>query len=84
MIVRDGKAHDVDAREVGCGVVLRLAAGDIVPADARLDSTESMQVDEWMLTSESMSAVVAAWFCDVGGVIVALRISPSASSSWRV
>jgi len=56
-VVRDGKPRDIDAREVVCGDVLRLVAGDIVAADARLDFAESMQVDESMLTGESIPAV---------------------------
>ncbi|MDQ2749688.1 MAG: cation-transporting P-type ATPase [Actinomycetota bacterium] len=56
-VVRDGTPRDVDAREVVCGDVLRLAAGDVVAADARLDYAESMQVDESMLTGESIPTV---------------------------
>jgi P-type Ca2+ transporter type 2C len=56
-VVRDGEPRDVDARDVVSGDLLRLAAGDIVAADARLVSAESMQVDESMLTGESIPVV---------------------------
>jgi P-type Ca2+ transporter type 2C len=52
-VVRSGVARDVDAREVVRGDVIRVAAGDIVAADARLSEVESLQADESMLTGES-------------------------------
>ncbi|HST65425.1 MAG TPA: cation-transporting P-type ATPase, partial [Mycobacteriales bacterium] len=53
-VVRDGDARLVPAREVVEGDLLRLAAGDIVPADARLLLGESLEVDEAALTGESV------------------------------
>ncbi len=52
-VVREGSARTVDAREVVVGDLLQLAAGDIVAADARLCSSESLQLDESMLTGEA-------------------------------
>ena len=53
-VVRGGGVRLVPAREVVPGDLLRLAAGDIVPADARLLRDEGLEVDESALTGESV------------------------------
>jgi P-type Ca2+ transporter type 2C len=53
-VIRDGTARQLPAREVVYGDLLRLAAGDIVPADCRLLRGESLEVDESALTGESV------------------------------
>jgi Ca2+-transporting ATPase len=53
-VIRDGEAQDIDAGEVVSGDLLRLAAGDVVPADATLVIAEGLQLDESMLTGESI------------------------------
>jgi Ca2+-transporting ATPase len=53
-VVRDGADQDIDARDVVVGDLVRLAAGDIVPADGVLRGCQAMQVDEAMLTGESL------------------------------
>jgi Ca2+-transporting ATPase len=52
-VIRDGAAGVIDARRVVSGDLLQLAAGDIVAADAELTTTESLQLDESMLTGEA-------------------------------
>jgi len=51
---RDGTTHDVDAARLVRGDVVALSAGDVVPADARLVETASLEVDEAALTGESV------------------------------
>jgi len=53
-VVRGGTTHTVDAVEVACGDVLHLAAGDAVPADARLLQADLLSCDESALTGESL------------------------------
>jgi Ca2+-transporting ATPase len=53
-VVRAGVARDVDAAEVVPDDLLRVAAGDIVAADAVVGSAEALQADESMLTGESV------------------------------
>ena len=53
-VVRDGEEREVAAREVVPGDLVVLAAGDKVPADARLTEAVNLQVDEAALTGESM------------------------------
>jgi P-type Ca2+ transporter type 2C len=59
-VVRDAVALLIPAREVVEGDLLRLAAGDVVPADARLIRTEGLETDEAALTGESMPATKRA------------------------
>ena len=59
-VVRAGAVQLVPAREVVTGDLLRLAAGDVVPADARLVLAEGLEADEAALTGESLPVVKSA------------------------
>jgi len=52
-VVRDGEERSIEAREVVPGDIVLLESGDRVPADIRLSSAKSLQVDESLLTGES-------------------------------
>ncbi|MGQ9583389.1 MAG: cation-translocating P-type ATPase [Thermoplasmatota archaeon] len=53
---RDGRAVELDVGAVVPGDILVLEEGDKVPADARLISSSQLEVDESLLTGESMPA----------------------------
>ena len=53
-VVRDGVPRIVPFREVVPGDVVRLSAGDLVPADARLLEAKDLFVNEAALTGESL------------------------------
>jgi Mg2+-importing ATPase len=53
-VLRDGKWAELPRRELVPGDVIRLAAGDLVPADARLLSAVDVHVQQAALTGESM------------------------------
>lgn len=53
-VVRDGKELLVEARELVPGDIVALAAGDAVPADARIVLAENLSADESALTGESV------------------------------
>jgi magnesium-transporting ATPase (P-type) len=53
-VLREGQEHSVDARELVPGDVILLAAGDAVPADARVLEGVSLEVAEAVLTGESL------------------------------
>ncbi|PYM13456.1 MAG: magnesium-translocating P-type ATPase, partial [Candidatus Rokuibacteriota bacterium] len=53
-VLRDGQWVEIPRRELVCGDVIRLSAGDRVPADARLLSTRDLHVQQAALTGESM------------------------------
>ncbi|MDT0468400.1 cation-translocating P-type ATPase [Streptomyces gibsoniae] len=52
--VRDGSDTTVPARNLTVGDVVRLDAGDVVPADARLLEAHHLETDESALTGESL------------------------------
>ncbi len=52
---RDNSWQRLEARELVVGDIIRVEAGDKVPADARLLETVHLKVDEAMLTGESLS-----------------------------
>lgn len=52
-VIRDGEEYIVSDEEIAPGDIIMLREGGKVPADARLLSSESLQVDESALTGES-------------------------------
>lgn len=53
-VVRNGEVLEVDAEELVPGDVVRLESGQRVPADLRLESAHGLEVDESLLTGESL------------------------------
>ncbi|WEV37524.1 cation-transporting P-type ATPase [Lactobacillus sp. ESL0677] len=53
-VIRDGKKVQIDSKELVPGDVFVLQAGNAIPADARLISASSMQVDQSALNGESV------------------------------
>ena len=53
---RDGVWRQLPRREIVLGDVIRLAAGDLVPADARLLTASDLHVQQAALTGESLPA----------------------------
>ncbi len=54
LVMRDGERKRIAGREVVRGDLLILAEGDRVPADVRLLSAQDLEVDESLLTGESV------------------------------
>ena len=55
-VIRDGQEQLIDAAELVPGDIIRLEAGDFVPADARLVQSVSLKSEESALTGESVPA----------------------------
>ena len=55
-VQRDGTWTSVPARELVPGDLVRLRAGDVVPADVTVQGTGELEVDESALTGESIGA----------------------------
>ncbi len=53
-VVRDGAEKIIDAAELVPGDIIRLEAGDFIPADARLLQSASLKSEESALTGESV------------------------------
>jgi Ca2+-transporting ATPase len=54
-VVRDGEDHEIDVTELVPGDVVLLESGSKAPADARLISNGGLEIDESLLTGESMT-----------------------------
>lgn len=53
-VIRDGKEEIINSSELVVGDIIRLEAGDFVPADARLISSVNLKSEESALTGESV------------------------------
>ena len=53
-VIRDGEEKQIDATQLVPGDVIRLEAGDFIPADARLLKSASLKSEESALTGESV------------------------------
>jgi Mg2+-importing ATPase len=56
LVMRDGEPVAVDVTALVPGDVVRLAVGDVVPADLRLLHADGLECDEAVLTGESLPA----------------------------
>ncbi len=56
-VFRDGILVDIDVRELVPGDVINLEPGDIVPADSRIFEVSNLEIDESILTGESIPVV---------------------------
>ena len=59
-VMRDGREQELPVSELVPGDILRLNAGDLVPADARLLEVKDLHVRESALTGESLPVEKAA------------------------
>lgn len=53
-VIRDGKESVIEASQLVPGDIIRLEAGDFVPADARIITSASLRAEESALTGESV------------------------------
>ncbi len=54
-VIRDGQRHTIDGDELVPGDIVLIEAGDKVPADLRLLRTHGLQIQESILTGESIA-----------------------------
>jgi magnesium-transporting ATPase (P-type) len=54
-VIRDGQEQCIPSRELVLGDLLLIKEGDSIPADARLFCISNLEVDEALLTGESVS-----------------------------
>ena len=54
-VIRDGQRHTIDGGELVPGDIVLIEAGDKVPADLRLLRTHGLQIQEAILTGESVA-----------------------------
>lgn len=56
-VEREGELHEIDAEQVSVGDMVWLESGNRVPADMRLFTTHGLEVDESLLTGESLAVL---------------------------
>ena len=56
-VIRDGDTYEIDAETVVPGDLLLLESGDRIPADARLITSHDLEINESLLTGESVGVV---------------------------
>ena len=96
-VVRDGQEQVVDAAGLVPGDIIRLEAGDFIPADARLLKSVSLKSEESALTGESVPSEkdAGAWWrkrpgwvtgttwCSPGALSPTARLRPwSPAPAW--
>ena len=72
-VERDGAIIEIDAEEVVPGDIIWLESGNCVPADLRLLITQGFEIDESLLTGESLSVLKNSDWTGSGSTPVADR-----------
>lgn len=57
VILRDGESYEIDSADIVPGDVVSLESGDKIPADIRLFASHDLEVDESLLTGESVAVL---------------------------
>ncbi len=74
LVERDGEVHEVMADDVVPGDIAWIESGNRVPADIRLISAHGLEIDESLLTGESLASVKdAEWKGDEGTTLADQR-----------
>src|SRR5262245_48907707 len=60
-VLRDGAWCEIPRREVVPGDMIRLCAGDMISADARLLESRDLHVQQAALTGESLPVIGESW-----------------------
>ena len=61
IVIRDGERKSIPGREVVSGDLVVISEGDRIPADAAIVKNSSLEVDESLLTGESVSVRKSVW-----------------------
>lgn len=80
-VLRDGDVVEIDAEEVVPGDVVWLESGNRVPADLRLISAHGLEIDESLLTGESLGVRKDASWSGKDTVPVADRLNVAYAAS---
>jgi len=56
-VLRDGDAYEIDSKDLVPGDIVLLESGDKIPADIRLFTNHDLEIDESLLTGESIAVL---------------------------
>ncbi|MBE3138541.1 MAG: cation-translocating P-type ATPase, partial [Actinobacteria bacterium] len=68
LVIRDGKEEQINSKLLVPGDLLKLASGDLVPADCRVISGINLEANESMLTGEALSVEKSNESIDKAGI----------------
>lgn len=68
LVIRDGKEEQINSKLLVPGDLLKLASGDLVPADCRVISGINLEANESILTGESLSVEKSNESIDKAGI----------------
>ncbi len=57
LVIRDGHESNIYSKKLVPGDIIKLTAGDLVPADCRIISQVNLQANESILTGESCQSI---------------------------
>ncbi|MFN2316313.1 MAG: cation-translocating P-type ATPase [Gemmatimonadales bacterium] len=80
-VLRDGEVMEMDAEELVPGDIVRLESGNRVPADLRLDGAQGLEVDESLLTGESLAVLKDSAWLGAAGTPAAERLNMAHAGS---
>ena len=80
-VEREGKVTEIDAEEVVPGDIIWLESGNRVPADLRLILGQGLEIDESLLTGESLAVGKDAKWCGESSTPVADRLNMAYAGS---
>lgn len=81
-VLRDGEVQEIDSAEVVAGDIVWLESGNRVPADVRLLSASGLEIDESLLTGESLAVRKdAGWATEAGAAVADRRNMAYAGST---
>lgn len=80
-VLRDGELVELDAEEVVPGDIVWLESGNRVPADLRLISAHGLEIDESLLTGESLAVHKDADWLGEAGTSIADRLNLAHAAS---
>ncbi len=74
-VLRSGESYEIDAEELVPGDVVLLESGDRVPADLRLLMSHDLEVDESLLTGESLPVLKDSSVVLAEGTVLGDRVN---------
>jgi len=74
-VLREGDSYEIDAKDLVPGDIILLESGDKIPADIRLLASHDLEVDESLLTGESLAVMKDASLVLDGETVLGDRLN---------
>jgi len=80
-VLRGGDAYEIDSEQIVPGDIVLLESGDRVPADLRMIDSHNLEIDESLLTGESVAVVKGAQTILARDTVLADRVNMAFAGS---